>query len=134
LLWLCLIAALSLLMGQSLLTPVLVGWYRAEEAVRLQDELDRLQQRHAELRAQIEYRKTPAGQALTASEVLLMAPPGGIAIDLQARTPSATPTSRLTLEERATTWREKGRRTAYAKWRVLNLLVLDRWLPPERGT
>ncbi|MBM3472997.1 MAG: hypothetical protein FJX75_07020 [Armatimonadetes bacterium] len=133
LLFLCTLAVLSLLMGQSLLAPLAVGWRRAEKTLALQDELADLQRQHVVVREEIEYRKTPAGQALTAAEVLAMTYPHGRVVDLVPRSDDAKPVAPSSLGERVKGWREKGRTCLRCKWRVLNLLLLDRRLPPDRA-
>jgi hypothetical protein len=129
--WVCTIGTLSLLMLQSLLAPVGVGWRRAEEALAFQDELDYLQRRHVSLREEIEYRKTPAGQALTTAEVLVLTYPRGRVVELVPR-PDARRAPPPTFGERVKGWREKGRTCLHCKWRVANLLFFGRRLPPER--
>jgi hypothetical protein len=133
LLLLCTIGVLSLLMGQSLLAPLAVGWRRAEKTLALQDELADLQRQHVIVREEIEYRKTPAGQALTAAEVLAMTYPHGRVVDHAPRGEIAKPAAPPSLGERVKGWREKGRICLRCKWRVLNLLLLDRRLPPDRA-
>jgi len=119
-------------MGQSLLAPLAVGWYRAEEALAHQDELAQLRRQHVALREEIAYRKTRAGQALTAAEVLVMTYPHGRVVELVPRTQAEPAAEPPTLGERVKGWREKGRTCLYCKWRVLNLFLLNRRLPPER--
>jgi len=133
LLFLCTIAVLSLLMGQSLLAPLAVGWRRAEKALALEDELADLQRQHVVVREEIEYRKTPAGQALTAAEVLAMTYPHGRIVDLAPKSENAKPAPPPSLGERVKGWREKGRICLSCKWRVLNRLLLGRRLPPDHA-
>ena len=134
LLFVCTIAVLTLLMGQSLMAPLAVGWRRAEKALELQDELADLKRQHAIVREEIEYRKTPAGQALTSAEVLAMTYPHGHIVELTPRSEDAKPAPPPSLGERVKGWREKGRTCLRCKWRVLNLLLLDRRLPPDSGS
>lgn len=130
LVWLGVLCILSVAAGPRLFAPISFGWQRAEKALALQDELIRLQRRHVALRQDITYRRTPEGQALTTAEVLGVTYPHGRIVQLIPRPESGTSGSGPTLGERVQKWREAGRRWVHLKWRVLNLLLLGRHLPP----
>jgi hypothetical protein len=121
----------SLLLLPRLLAPVAFGWQRAERMLEIEEELDYLRDRHEVLQEEIQYRKTPAGQALTATEVLMLTYPRARVVHLVPRTTAPQSVTSPTLGARVKGWREKGRTTLHHKWRVFNLLFLDRRLPAE---
>ncbi|MGQ9730381.1 MAG: hypothetical protein ACUVX8_03835 [Candidatus Zipacnadales bacterium] len=133
LLWICLVGVLGLVMGQSLLHPVVVGWCRAEEALRLRDELEQLRYEHAALRAEIEYRKRDSGQVLTVAQTLLLIPPGGRLVELVPRQEPNLSSTPPRFSQRVKDWRRAGGNWVYQQQRIIALLLFDRWLPAKRS-
>jgi len=115
----------SLLLGPRLLAPVAFGWQRAERTLQVDGELEYLRERHGALQQEIEYRKTPEGQALTAAEVLMLTYPHGRLVHLEPRPSGAQSVRPPTLGQRVKGWREKGRTSLHRNWRVLRVLLLD---------
>jgi hypothetical protein len=132
LLWIGAISLFSLIAVPRLWAPVAFGWQRAERTLDVEEELTFLRQRHVRLQEELVYRKTAAGQALTAADVLALTYPHGHVVDLVPRADGPRSVSPPTLGERVKGWREKGRTSLHRKWRVLNLLVFNRRLPAER--
>ncbi|MBM3498276.1 MAG: hypothetical protein FJX74_06350 [Armatimonadetes bacterium] len=130
LLWLGGISIASLLLGPRLLAPLAFGWQRAERILDVDADVGYLQGRHLELQEEIEYRKTPEGQALTAADVLVVTYPHGRVVELAPRPASAQAVPPQTFGQRVKGWREKGRNTLHRNWRVLHVLLLDR-RPPD---
>jgi hypothetical protein len=120
----------AVLMTQRMLSPLAVGWRRAEQLLAGEDRLIALAHEARWLQEEIDYKKTRSGRTLEAFEQQGFVEPGGHVVKAVPKQLPATTASRVTLTDRAEHWRERGRICLYRKWRVLALCLLNRRLPP----
>ncbi len=125
------VLVLTVLTAQSLISPLVLGWHRADELIELEDHRVSLAEEAQALVADIEYRKTDGGKKLAALETMGATDPGGHELEV---TPAEAP--KIALEdqafaERMKAWRGKSRISLYQDWRVMSLYLFDQRHPAE---
>jgi hypothetical protein len=128
------VLALTAVMTQRMLSPLVVGWRRAEALLAAEDQLLVLGKQARRLREEIAYKKTEGGRRLEAFEQKGVVRPGGRVVKTAPKRlaqPSAQP---QTLGQQAQALREASRLHLYRKWRVLILCLFDKRLPPPTRT
>ena len=126
----CGLLALAALMTQRMLSPLALGWHRAEELLAGEDRLVALDDEARRLSEEIAYKKTGGGQALEAFEQKGVVRRGGRVAKPVPKSPPKASAQPRTLAGRAKAWRKTGWLCLYSKWRVLALCLFDKRLPP----
>lgn len=121
-------------MTQRMLSPLVVGWHRAEALLDAEDRLLALDERARWLQDEIAYKRTDGGRRLEAFEQKGVVRPGGRVARTVPQSFSSTAVPSRTLGQQVQAWREQGRVYLYSKWRVVALCLLDKRLPPPDGT
>ncbi len=117
-------------MTQRMLSPLVVGWHRAEALLNAEDRLLALDERAKWLQDEIAYKRTDGGRTLEAFEQRGVVKLGGHVVKAVPKSLSNTAVPPRTVGQRVQGWREEGRIYLYSKWRVVALCVLDKRLPP----
>lgn len=123
--------ALAAVMTQRMLSPLVVGWRRAEALLEAEDRLLALDERAKWLQDEIAYKRTDNGRMLEAFEQQGVVRRGGHTVRTVPKSVSSTAGSPQTLAQQAQALREQGWAYLYSRWRVVALCVLDKRLPPS---